>query len=163
MVAWLVPAVLAGISVTAGWPPTAAAVSPWLIRTVVGGAGRGVARNVSQVPESVAAGRDGDGGPAAAARLRTDGGVAIDTAGNLLIADSSYDRVRVVASGTFYGQAMTAGNIYTIAGSGRAGFGGDSGPATLARLFDPVAVAINPSGNIVFIDQGNRRVRIISR
>ncbi len=56
-------------------------------------------------------------------------------AGNLVIADTCNDRVRVVAAstGTFYGQAMTAGDIYTIAGDGGDGIAGDGGPATSAE------------------------------
>jgi hypothetical protein len=51
-------------------------------------------------------------------------GVRADGAGNLVIADTFNSRVRVAAvrSGTFYGRAMTAGDIYTVAGTGRAGF-----------------------------------------
>jgi hypothetical protein len=46
--------------------------------------------------------------------------VATGAAGNLLVADSANNRIRVVAatSGTFYGAAMTAGDIYTVAGTG---------------------------------------------
>ena len=65
-------------------------------------------------------------------------------------------------SGTFYGIAMTAGDIYTVAGSGAAGYAGDSGPATAARLSSPVAVDLTPSGGFAFIDSGNFRVRTVS-
>ena len=60
----------------------------------------------------------------------------MDGAGNLVIADTDNQRVRVVAAstGTFYGQAMTAGDIYTVAGNGTSGFSGDGGPATSAEL-----------------------------
>ena len=48
-------------------------------------------------------------------------GLAVDAAGSVLVADTGNDRVRLVAAktGTFYGQAMTAGHIYTVAGDGR--------------------------------------------
>ena len=66
----------------------------------------------------------------------------MDGAGNLVIADAFNDRIRVVAStGTFYGQAMTTGDIYTVAGNGTQGFSGDGGPATSAELNDPNGVA----------------------
>ena len=64
----------------------------------------------------------------------------MDAAGNLLIADTGNGRVRVVAAstGTFYGQAMTAGDIYTVAGDGTARLlRGDGGPATARRARYP--------------------------
>ena len=71
--------------------------------------------------------------------LKTPASVVTDAAGNLVIADSANNRIRVVAatSGTFYGQAMTAGDIYTVAGNGTFGFAGDGGPAASAELRDP--------------------------
>jgi hypothetical protein len=71
--------------------------------------------------------------------------------------------VRVVAAarGTFYGLAMATGGIDTVAGGGLIGFSGDSGPATSARLFDPDAVAVSPSGSLAVADWGNRRVRVV--
>ena len=66
------------------------------------------------------AGFAGDGGPAASAELNGPRAVTVDARGNLVIADTGNNRIRVVAatSGTFYGQAMTAGHIYTVAGNG---------------------------------------------
>ena len=74
--------------------------------------------------------------------------VAVDGAGNLVIADTGNYRVRVVAAstGTFYGQAMTAGDIYTIAGNGTTAYTGDGGPATTAELWRPKAVAVGRRG-----------------
>ena len=81
----------------------------------------------------------GDGGPAIDAKLSAPSGVTVDSAGNVVIGDSGNNRIRVIAAstGTFYGQAMTAGNIYTIAGNGNDGFGGDGGPAASAELGSP--------------------------
>jgi trimeric autotransporter adhesin len=105
----------------------------------------------------------GDGGPAVSAGL-TAVGVAVDPAGNLVIADAFNNRIRLVAatSGTFYGQSMTAGDIYTIAGDGTAGFSGDGGTATLAELSDPQGVTVDSSGNVVVADSINSRVRLVA-
>ena len=80
--------------------------------------------------------------------------------GNLVIADTGNDRIRVVAEsrGTFYGVAMRAHQIYTVAGTGTPGFGGDSGPATGALLARPGAVAVDPAGDVLVADTGNNRI-----
>ena len=110
------------------------------------------------------AGFSGDGGPAGAAELNGPGGVTVDAAGNIVIADTGNNRIRVVAatSGTFYGIAMTAGHIYTVAGTGSAGSSGDGGPATAAMLRTPASVATDAAGNLVVADSGNNRVRVIA-
>jgi trimeric autotransporter adhesin len=109
-------------------------------------------------------GFSGDGGPATSAEFSFPGGVAVDGAGNLVIADTSNSRVRVVAvqSGRFYGQAMTAGDIYTVAGNGADGFSGDGGPATGAELDFPQRVAVDSAGNLVIADTENHRVRVVA-
>jgi hypothetical protein len=72
--------------------------------------------------------------------------------------------VRVVAAktGTFYGQAMKAGDIYTVAGNGTEGYSGDGGPATSAELDWPGGVAVGGSGNLIINDTGNGLVRLVS-
>ncbi len=109
-------------------------------------------------------GYSGDGGPATSAELFDPAGVAVDGSGNLVIADALNNRVRVVAetSGTFYGVAMTAGDIYTVAGSGTGGQSGDGGPATSAGLNYPQGVAVDGSGNLVIADADNNRVRVVA-
>ncbi len=109
-------------------------------------------------------GFSGDGGQATSARLDGPTRVAVDDAGNLLIADSGNSRIRAVAArtGTFYGQAMTAGDIYTVAGDGGFGFSGDGSPATKAELFSPQAVALDPTGNLLIADTGNSRIRVVA-
>jgi sugar lactone lactonase YvrE len=109
-------------------------------------------------------GYSGDGGPATSAELGTPQGVAVDRAGNLLIADTHNNRVRVVAesTGTLYGQAMTAGDIYTVVGDGRRGYHGDGGPATSAKLYSPDAAMVDSAGNLVIGDTGNERVRVVA-
>jgi len=110
------------------------------------------------------AGYSGNGGPATAAELDLPNGVAVDGAGNLVIADTSNCRMRVVAAraGTFYGQAMTAGHIYTVAGNGQQGFSGDGGPATAAALYIPYGVTVDGAGNLVIADSFNSRVRVVA-
>ncbi len=104
----------------------------------------------------------GDKGPATSAGLDASG-VAVDGSGNLVLADTPNQRVRVVAetTATFYGQAMTAGDIYTVAGNGTAGFK-DTRPALKGELNKPTAVAVDGSGNLVIADTGNDRVRVVA-
>ena len=122
------------------------------------------AGNIYTVAGHRGAGFSGDGGPGPSAALHSPSSVAVDPAGNLLIADLGNHRVRAVAgsTGTFYGVSMTAGNIYTIAGTGTAGFSGDGGPATGAGLNDPEGVAVDPAGNLLIADSHNRRVRVVA-
>ena len=92
----------------------------------------------------------GDGGPAAEAELYLPTGVAVDAAGNLLVADRSNHRIRKVDA---------AGTITTVAGSGERGFAGDGGPATDAQLQWPFGVAVDAAGNLFVADQWNHRIR----
>ena len=81
-----------------------------------------------------------------------------------MIAARGNHRVRVVAAstGSFYGVAMTIGDIYTVAGSAVNGLSGDGGPATKAGLFNPGGVALNGSGGLVIADSFNDRIRAVS-
>src|SRR5262249_37078731 len=122
------------------------------------------ARHIYTVAGNGTFGFSGDGGPATAAALASPNQTAVDGAGNLVIADSGNNRVRVVAAGTgtFYGQAMTAGDIYTVAGSGTFGRSGDGGPATGAALNGPRGAAVDGAGNLVIADSGSNRVRVVA-
>jgi trimeric autotransporter adhesin len=104
-----------------------------------------------------------NGVPATSATISPDG-VTVDAAGNLVIADEGSFRVRVIApkSGTFYGQAMTAGDIYTVAGNGTSGFSGDGGLATAAELADPTYVAVTGQSGLLIADRSNGRLRAVS-
>lgn len=95
----------------------------------------------------------GDGGPAASAYLSLPSGVALDASGNLFIADTGDYRIRKVSA---------TGTITTVAGSGNYGFSGDGGPATLASLASPRAVAVDGSGNLFIVDSDNGRIRKVS-
>src|SRR6266516_2994547 len=122
------------------------------------------AKDIYTVAGNGTSGYTGDGGPATAAELNAPGSLAVDGSGNLVIADAGNNVIRVVAetSGTFYGQAMTAGDIYTVAGDGTPGFAGDGGPATSGELSNPGQVAVDGSGNLVIADFGNSRIRVVA-
>ena len=96
------------------------------------------------------AGFSGDGGPAGSAQLDHPRGVAVDGRGNVFVADSMSARVRMIDPD---------GIIATVAGCGRQGFGGDGGPATVARLFEPRGVAVDGAGRLFVADTFNDRVR----
>ncbi len=96
----------------------------------------------------------GDGGPATQAKFSRIGGIALDQAGNLFIADRGNHRVRRVDRET--------GIITTVAGNGTRGFSGEGGPATSASLSSPSALAIDEEGNLYISDYSNRRVRRVN-
>jgi uncharacterized protein (TIGR03437 family) len=79
-------------------------------------------------------------------------GVAVDSAGNLYIADTLNGRIRKVSNGV----------ITTIAGNGTYGFSGDNGPATSAQLSRPYGVAVDSAGNVYFSDTDNNRIRVLT-
>jgi uncharacterized protein (TIGR03437 family) len=91
-------------------------------------------------------GYSGDGGPAGNAQLNGPQGVAVDTAGNLYIADTENNLIREV----------TGGLISTVAGNGIAGYSGDGGAATGAQVGNPVGVAVDAADNIYTVDASNR-------
>ncbi|WP_263381732.1 NHL domain-containing protein [Granulicella arctica] len=99
-------------------------------------------------------GFSGDGGSAAAARLDSPTGIVVDTAGNVFIADSHNQRVRRIDA--------ISGMMSTVAGNGLAGFGGDGGAATRARLDQPAALALDGSGNLFIADSRNHRIRQVA-
>ena len=96
---------------------------------------------------------EGDGGPATTARLNHPGGVALDSIGNLYIADKANNRIRRVGLN---------GTITTYAGTGAPGNTGDGGSAVLATLNAPTSVTFDPSGNLLIADTGNARLRMVT-
>jgi hypothetical protein len=95
-------------------------------------------------------GYSGDNGPATSAMLDLPSGVAVDSTGNLFISDNYNNRIRQVTS---------TGTITTVAGTGVAGYSGDSGPATSATINLPTGVAVDGSGNLYIADNYNNRIR----
>jgi hypothetical protein len=107
------------------------------------------------------AGYRGDGGPADQAELTSPTGVAVDSLGNLYIADDGNNVIRRVA---------TNGTITTVAGDvaadqangGLGGFSGDGGPATSAQLNDPEGLALDRSGDLFIADTFNNAIREVT-
>lgn len=89
-----------------------------------------------------------DGTPAAQAPLALASGAAVDPSGNVIVADGARLLVIAAATGQFYGQHMTNGDIYTIAGTGTPGSTGDGGLARQAPV-SLASVTIDASGNLV--------------
>ena len=98
-------------------------------------------------------GYSGDNGPATDARLNNPVGVALDTSGNLYIADDHNNVIRKV---------NTSGIITTFAGNTIAGYTGDSGPATAATLDLPLGVAVDSRNNVYIADAQNNVVRKVN-
>jgi sugar lactone lactonase YvrE len=119
--------------------PASADETAYTITTVAGNGERGF---------------DGDGGSATAAKLNRPCAVAVDLEGTIYIADYSNNRIR---------QVRVDGIISTLAGTGEAGFSGDCGPATKAKLQGPYGVCVDNRGNIYIADQRNNRIRKVGR
>ena len=113
-------------------------------------AATGVIRTLAGTGE---VGSGGDGGPASEAQLSAPWGVAVDSAGDVYVADTLNHRIRRIDAAT--------GVIETLAGTGEAGSGGDGGPASAAQLQAPWGVAVDGAGNVYVADTLNRRIRRI--
>jgi trimeric autotransporter adhesin len=92
----------------------------------------------------------GDGGPATRAQLNRPRAVAVDTLGNVYVADSGNHRVRIIEAG---------GNIHTIAGNGGTEFFPGDSEGTSVSLSDPRGVAVDSAGNVYIADTGHNRIR----
>jgi sugar lactone lactonase YvrE len=155
---------------------------------------------------SANAGFDGDGGPGQAAQLQNPRGVAVDNSGNVYIADTGNNRVRLLSEGyitTIAGQQgggyigdgsavatelnapaglavdtagdlyiadtqnqrirmISGGQIWTVAGTGTAGATGDNGTSAVATLSAPTGIALDSAGNLYIADTDNNKVRAIN-
>ena len=117
--------------------------SNWRVRKVSNGI-------ITTVAGNGVWGFSGDNGPATSAQLSGPWGIAVDSAGNLYVADASNNRIRKVSGGV----------ITTVAGGGSSGLG-DNGPATSAQLYNPEGIAVDSAGNVYIADAGNNRIRIL--
>jgi len=108
---------------------------------------------ISTIAGTGTAGFTGDGGAAAVAELNYPSAVAIDASGNLYIADTGNNRVRMVTAG---------GMIATIAGTGIAAYNGDTGAALDMALYNPGGLALDGLGDLFVADTGNNRIRMLS-
>ena len=97
----------------------------------------------------------GDGGPATAATLDDPAGLAVDSAGNVYIADCFNERIREYLY-------FSGGTVSTLAGNGTPAYSGDNGPAANSQLFSPEGLAVDSAGNLYIADSQNYRVRKIS-
>jgi hypothetical protein len=129
------------------------------------GALTGQLSTVAGVFNAGAGGFGGDTGLATLAALNAPGGLAIDGAGNVYIADTANNLVRKVAAGT--GIITTIAGVAPAAysggaGPGNSGYSGDGNLATLAYLHSPQGLAVDPAGNVYIADTGNDVVRKVS-
>ncbi len=110
--------------------------------------------NISTIAGTGTAGNTGDGAAATSATLSSPYGVALDSDGNVYIADTGNNRVRKVT--------VSSGNIAALAGTGTAGFTGDGAAATSATLRSPRGVAVDSSGDVYIADSQNERIRKVT-
>jgi uncharacterized protein (TIGR03437 family) len=116
------------------------------IRKISGG-------TITTVAGNGTGGYSGDTAAATSAELLGPAGVAVDSSGNLYIADTSNHVVRMV---------NTSGTITTFAGTNTGGYSGDGGAAIDAELAFPASVAVDASGNVFIADSGNNVIREVS-
>jgi DNA-binding CsgD family transcriptional regulator len=125
--------------VTSYGPQFVAAVDSGLLRLIAGSS-------------PGAPGYSGDAGPAVGATLNQPRGVTLDSVGNVYVADSLNNVIRVV---------RRDGTIDTVVGNGKRGYSGDGGDPKSAELFAPVGIAISRDGSLFIADTNNNRVRRI--
>jgi sugar lactone lactonase YvrE len=109
--------------------------------------------SISTVAGNGVGGFSGDGLAATVAEINFPYAVAVDSHGDIYIADGYNYRVRKINS---------SGIITTIAGNGISGYSGDGGPATLAQFSNLGYVTVSRSGEIYFGDHSNNRIRKVN-
>ncbi len=121
--------------------------------------------SLSILAGSTAAGFSPDGTLASEARLMSPSGVVADDAGNVFFSEAGSHRIRVIPrhDGTLFGRSVSAGRIQTLAGTGVGGLDGDGPNAHELALYNPRGLRRANDGSLVFVDAGNRRIRILSQ
>jgi hypothetical protein len=108
---------------------------------------------ITTVAGTGGAGYTGDGGPGTSATLNTLREVAVDTAGNVYMADAGNRVIRRLGAD---------GVITTVAGTGVSGSSGDGGPATAAQIRNPTGIAVSADGVLYIVDRDSHRIRKVS-
>jgi hypothetical protein len=108
---------------------------------------------ISTVAGNGTMGFSGDGGQATATELNQPVGIILDASGNLYFADNQNSRIRMI---------NTSGIISTIVGNGTAGYSGDGGQATSAKINRPWGITFDAVGNLYIADEGNNVVRKVT-
>ncbi|MBI5283232.1 MAG: hypothetical protein HY858_16225 [Candidatus Solibacter usitatus] len=108
---------------------------------------------ISTVAGTGTAGYEGNGGAATRAQLFHPTGLAVDSNGDLIIADTTNNRIRKIAAD---------GTISTVAGNGAFGDWGDGGAATSAALRWPSSVAAGAAGKVYIVDNQSHRIRLLT-
>jgi sugar lactone lactonase YvrE len=108
-------------------------------------------RKITTIAGNGQRGYSGDGGPATEASLNMPHELRFDKPGNIYIAERDNHVIRRVDKKT--------GRIFTVAGTGTAGFSGDGGPAVKAQLRQPHSIAFDSDERLLICDIGNHRVR----
>jgi len=142
-----------------------------VVRAVAGSTGTFYGRpmkagDVYTIAGTGVSGYKGNGHAATKAQFSSPDGLAVDAAGDVIIADTGNAVVRFIpaVSGTYFGTAMTAGDLYTVAGNATYGFSGSGGLATAAELgLDVVAgVVMDSNGNLIVTDGDNNVIWVVA-